>query len=61
MDLPEKKTEDAMSTDTIALIDEISGLNNHMEGILQLQNVPETVKDRIRSRMFYYQGSKPKE
>ena len=34
MDLPEKKTEEGMTTDTIALIDEISGLNNHMEGIL---------------------------
>ena len=61
MDLPEKKTEEGMTTDTIALIDEISGLNNHMEGILQLTDVPITVKDRIRSRMFTYQGTKPKE
>jgi hypothetical protein len=61
MDLPEKPKSDSMSTDDIALIDEISGLTQHMEGILQTQNVPETVKDRIRSRMFTYQGTKPKE
>ena len=34
MDLPEKPRDDSMTTDQIALIDEISGLNTVMDGVL---------------------------
>ena len=47
--------------DDFALIDEISGLNSFMERFLVTQDIPETVKGRIRSRMFAYKGEKPKE
>ena len=45
----------------LALLDEISGLNNFLEGHLKMQDIPETVKDRIRSRMITYQSEVPKE
>jgi len=35
MDLPEKQEKESMSTDDIALIDEISGLTEFMNGVIQ--------------------------
>jgi hypothetical protein len=62
MDLTEKKVERPMThLDDFALIDEISGLNNFMERFLITQDIPETTKQRIRSRMFTYKSEKPKE
>ena len=61
MDLPEKQQDFKISTDDFALIDEISGLNNFLEGYLSSQDIPETVKDRLRAKMFTYQGKKPKQ
>lgn len=55
MDLPATKMErPKMNLDDFALIDEISGLNSFMERFLITQDVPETVKQRIRSRMYTY-------
>ena len=61
MDIPEKNYTPVMSTNDFALIDEISGLNNFMDNFLKMNNLPETVKDRIRARMFRYESEKPKE
>ena len=61
MDLPDKEVNTAMSLDDFALIDEISGLNTFLEGFLGSNDIPETVKDRMRARMFTYQSEKPKE
>ena len=60
MDLPDKEVNTAMSLDDFALIDEISGLNTFLEGFLGSNDIPETVKDRMRARMFTYQSEKPK-
>ena len=61
MDIPEKNYTPVMSTNDFALIDEISGLNNFLDNFLKMNNLPETVKDRIRARMFRYESEKPKE
>ena len=61
MDLPEKKISVTAHLDDFALIDEISGLNNWMDNYLNTHPLPETIKQRIRSRMFRYEGEKPKE
>ena len=60
MDLPEKEINPVMNLNDFALIDEISGLNNFLENHLKSNNIPETVKERIRARMFTYNSSKPK-
>lgn len=44
----------------LALIDELSGLNQYLENFMISQNIPETMKDRIRSRVLVYKGDKPK-
>ena len=61
MDLPTKPVDTSVSLDDFALIDELSGLTPFLEGFLRTQDIPETVKDRIRARMFTYQSEKPKE
>ena len=61
MDLPEKPQDFKTSTDDFALIDEITGLNTFLEGYLSSSDIPETVKDRVRAKMFTYKGEKPKE
>ena len=50
-----------MNINDFALIDEISGLNNFLDQFLVSNDIPETVKERIRSRMFRYNEEKPKE
>ena len=52
---------DAVTLDDFALIDELSGLNLFLDNFMRTHNIPETVKDRIRSRMVTYSGAKPKE
>ena len=61
-DIPDgKPLIDAVTLDDFALIDELSGLNLFLNNFLRTHNIPETVKDRIRSRMVTYSGAKPKE
>ena len=50
-----------MTMNDLALLDEISGLNEFLENTMQTQNFSETTKARIRARMHTYQGDKPKE
>ena len=61
MDLPEKKPTVKMTLNDFALIDELSGLNTFLENFLKNQDLPEHIRDRIRARMFVYEGEKPKE
>jgi hypothetical protein len=61
-DIPDGKPRiDAVTLDDFALIDELSGLNLFLNNFLRTHIIPETVKDRIRSRMVTYSGAKPKE
>ena len=50
-----------MTLNDFALIDELSGLTNFLEGFLDMNDMPETVKDRIRARLIKYDSDKPKE
>ena len=62
MDLPEEKRGNGvMNMNDFALIDEISGLNNFLENFMKQNNLPETVQQRIRSRMSTYESEVPKE
>ena len=61
MDIPAKEIDRSVTINDFALIDELSGLNNYLEGFLAMNDIPETVKDRIRARMITYDSSKPKE
>ena len=61
MDIPAKQADRTVSLNDFALIDELSGLNNFLEGFLAMNDMPETVKDRIRARMVTYDSSVPKE
>ena len=61
MDLPPKEIHRGITMNELALLDEISGLNNFLEGFLNMNDIPETVKDRIRSRMVTYDSEVPKE
>ena len=62
MDLPPLKTKtDRLSLNDFALIDEISGLNNFMENLVKQHDLPETIRQRIKSRMFTYESETPKE
>ena len=62
-DIPDqsRSVENAVTIDDFALIDELSGLNLYLENFMKVHKMPETVKDRIRSRMVTYNGAKPKE
>ena len=61
MDLPEKPIDNVVTLNDFAIIDEISGLNSFLDRFLRNQNLPETVKERIRLQMFRYNSDKPKE
>ena len=61
MDLPPKEVDRTINLNRFAVIDEICGLNNYFEGFLAISDVPETVKGRIRARMFKYDSEVPKE
>jgi len=61
-DIPDSTLrEHAVTLDDFALIDELSGLNLFLDNFMRTHDIPETVKDRIRSRMIKYSGAKPKE
>ncbi len=59
-DIPDPQGPPAITLDDFALIDELSGLNHFLDNFLRQNDLPETVKDRIRARMVTYSGSKPK-
>ena len=61
MDIPAKEINPVMNLNDFALIDEISGLNSFMDNFLKTNPIPETVRDRIKARMFRYESEKPKE
>ena len=61
MDLPEKPIDNIVTLNDFAIIDEISGLNTFLDKFLRNQDLPETVKERIRLQMFRYNSDKPKE
>ena len=62
MGLPGKTIADNKITlNDFALIDELSGLNNFLNNLIDSSDIPETTKTRIRARMFVYNGVKPKE
>ena len=61
MDLPEKQKDYNMNLNDFALIDELTGLNTFLEGFLKSNDIPEHIRDRIKARMFKYDGEKPKE
>ena len=61
MDIPEKEYIPRLNTNDFALIDEISGLNTYLDNFMKSNAMPETVKDRIRARMFRYESEKPRE
>lgn len=55
-DIPEPTRVNAITMDDFALIDELSGLTLFLDNILNREDIPETVKDRIRARMLRYSG-----
>ena len=61
MDLPAKEVSRSITMNELALLDEISGLNNFLEGFMKMNQIPETVKDRIRARMIKYDSDVPRE
>ena len=60
-DIPERREQDIITMDDLALIDEMSGLTLFLDNFLSSHDVPETVKERIRARIVRYSGDKPKE
>ena len=61
-DIPDgRERQEIVTLDDFALIDELSGLNQFLENFMLCHDIPETVKDRIRSRMITYSGAKSKD
>ena len=56
-----KKQERGIDLNDFALIDEISGYNQFLNGYMKRVPMPETVKDRIKARMLSYNSEKPKD
>ena len=49
-----KKKVSPITMNDLALIDEVSGLNEFLENVMMVQGFPEATKDRIRARMHEY-------
>ena len=58
--LKPKKVDRDVTINDCALIDEISGLTDFLDNFMLGKNLPETKRDRIRARMFRYEGNKDK-
>mgnify|MGYP001171111605 FL=1 len=56
----EVKRSQPITMNDLALIDEVSGLNEFLENVMMSQNFPEATRDRIRARMHEYSGPEPK-
>ena len=54
--LKPKNYERELSTNDCALIDEISGLTDFLDNFMLQMNLPETKRERIRARMFRFEG-----
>ena len=55
-----KREERELSVNDCALIDEISGLTDFLDNFMHTHNLPETKRERIKARMFRYEGDKEK-
>lgn len=58
---PPPKESMGVTLDDIALVDEISGLNDFMDNFMKTHNLTQMQRERIEARMFRYKGEKPKE
>jgi hypothetical protein len=58
---PEPKPEPVVTMNDLALIDEMSGLNLFMDNFMKTNNMSESQRARIESRLVRYNGEKPKE
>lgn len=58
---PEPKPDTSISMNDLALIDEISGLNDFMDNFMKTHKVTEMQRERIESRLVRYKGDKPKD
>ena len=58
--LKPKREDRELTLNDCALIDEISGLTDFLDNFMHQHNLPETKRDRIRARMFRYEGDKDK-
>ena len=62
MDIPApKKLATPIDINDLALIDELSGLTSFIDNFLKQHDLPETVRQRIKARMFEYNSEVPKE
>ena len=61
MDIPAKEYKPELDLNDFALIDEISGYTLFLDNFMKTHEMPETVKDRMRARMYRYDSIKPKE
>ncbi len=57
---PEKKVQNHITTDELALLDELSGLTPFIDTVLTQKNIPVSMRSRIESRIFRYSGERPK-
>ena len=61
VDLPAEKDEEFdITTDDLALLDELSGLTGFIDTFLSTHDLPLSMRSRLESRLFRYSGSKPK-
>ena len=56
----EKQGPRPITMNDLALIDEVSGLNEFLENLMLSQNFPQATRDKIRARMHEYSGPEPK-
>ena len=57
----EKPGKRGLDRDVMGLIDEISGLNAFLDKYMETNDLPETMKDKIKAQMNRYDGKQPKE
>ena len=62
LDIPDQELsyKKQLKVDDFALLDEMSGLTMFMDNFLLTHRLPETTKERIRSRYLRYDGRKDK-
>lgn len=52
---------DKLTPDICGVIDEISGLNAFLDRFMDLHDLPEAARGRIKAEMYRYNGTQPKE
>ena len=61
-DIPDvESNKEQVTIEDLALINEISGLTNFIDRVLQTNDVPEHVKNKISSQILRYDSVKPRE